>query len=150
MIRSRVTFAITEAAEMHAATRSPFHMARPGTSSPSTGNPSVSTYAGPQLEPGQRAAQRLDVGDVHAEPVALPGLDDHHRPGQGPAQHLLVAALTRLGGEQLGVGQARDDAGLALGQDRRRCDQRARRRRRGPPRRRPAIGASPARRSARS
>ena len=46
MIRSRVTLASTDAAEMQAATRSPFHTARPGTPSPSTGNPSVSTYDG--------------------------------------------------------------------------------------------------------
>ena len=31
---------------MQPATRSPFQTARPGTPSPSTGNPSVSTYAG--------------------------------------------------------------------------------------------------------
>ena len=31
MIRSRVTLAITDAAAMQAATRSPFHIARPGT-----------------------------------------------------------------------------------------------------------------------
>ncbi len=43
MIRSRVTFASTEAAEMQAATRSPFQTASPGTPSPSTGKPSVST-----------------------------------------------------------------------------------------------------------
>ena len=34
---------LTEAAEMQAATRSPFHIASPGTSNPSTGKPSVST-----------------------------------------------------------------------------------------------------------
>ena len=46
MIRSRVTLASTEAAAMQAATRSPFQTASPGTPSPSTGNPSVRTYAG--------------------------------------------------------------------------------------------------------
>ena len=46
MSRSRVTFASTDAAAMQAATRSPFHTASPGTPRPSTGNPSVSTYAG--------------------------------------------------------------------------------------------------------
>ncbi len=46
MIRSRVTFASTDAAAMHAATRSPFQTASPGASSPSTGKPSVRTYAG--------------------------------------------------------------------------------------------------------
>ncbi len=46
MIRSRVTLASTDAAEMHAATRSPFQIASPGTPRPSTGNPSVRTYAG--------------------------------------------------------------------------------------------------------
>ena len=45
MIRSRVTFASTLAAAMQAATRSPFHTASPGVPRPSTGNPSVSTYA---------------------------------------------------------------------------------------------------------
>ena len=34
------------AAAMQAATRSPFHIARPGTPSPSTGKPSVRTYSG--------------------------------------------------------------------------------------------------------
>ena len=38
-----LTFTKAAAAEMQAATRSPFHMASPGTSSPSTGKPSVST-----------------------------------------------------------------------------------------------------------
>ena len=37
MIRSRVTFAMTDAAEMQAATRSPFHIARPGTLEPVDG-----------------------------------------------------------------------------------------------------------------
>ena len=46
MIRSRVTLARTDAAAMQAATRSPFQTASPGTPSPSTGKPSVSTYAG--------------------------------------------------------------------------------------------------------
>ena len=46
MIRSRVTFARTDAALMQAATRSPFHTASPGTPRPSTGNPSVRTYSG--------------------------------------------------------------------------------------------------------
>ena len=46
MIRSRVTLASTDPAAMQAATRSPFHTARPGTPSPSTGNPSVRTYSG--------------------------------------------------------------------------------------------------------
>ena len=46
MIRSRVTLARTDAALMQAATRSPFHIASPGTPSPSTGKPSVRTYSG--------------------------------------------------------------------------------------------------------
>jgi hypothetical protein len=46
MIRSRVTFASTLAAATQAATRSPFHTARPGAPRPSTGNPSVNTYSG--------------------------------------------------------------------------------------------------------
>ena len=61
MIRSRVTFAITEAAEMQAATRSPFHIARPGTSSPSTGNPSVRTYAG---RSSSRASERRSASTL--------------------------------------------------------------------------------------
>ena len=85
MIRSRVTLARTDAAAMQAATRSPFHTASPGTPSPSTGKPSVRTYCGRHVEQRHRAAQRLDVRDVHAEPVALVGLDDDHRPGQRPA-----------------------------------------------------------------
>ena len=40
---------------MQPATRSPFHIARPGTSSPSTGNPSVSTYDG---RTSSRASER--------------------------------------------------------------------------------------------
>src|SRR5262249_42642552 len=31
------------------------------------------------LEQGDRATQRLDVRDVHAEPITLVGLDDHDR-----------------------------------------------------------------------
>ena len=46
MIRSRVTFARTDAALMQAATRSPFHTASPGRPRPSTGKPSVRTYCG--------------------------------------------------------------------------------------------------------
>ena len=46
MIRSRVTLAMTDAAAMHAATRSPFHIARPGTPRPAIGKPSVRTYPG--------------------------------------------------------------------------------------------------------
>ena len=53
--------AITEAAEMHAATWSPFQIASPGTSSPSTGNPSVSTYDGrtASLARARRSASML-------------------------------------------------------------------------------------------
>ena len=61
MIRSRVTFASTEAAAMQAATRSPFQTASPGTSSPSTGNPSVRTYDGrtSSLASARRSASTL-------------------------------------------------------------------------------------------
>src|SRR4028119_286628 len=99
-----------DAAAIDAETRSPFHTARPGAPSPSTPNPSVRTYAGrpasraiarrrartsaaspawggppaPPGQPGEPPAQRLDVGDVHAEPVALRGRDDDHRPRERP------------------------------------------------------------------
>ena len=43
MSRSRVTLAITEAAAMHAATRSPFHTPSPRAPKPATANPSVKT-----------------------------------------------------------------------------------------------------------
>ena len=46
MIRSRVTFASTDAAAIEALTRSPFQTASPGEGRPCTGKPSVSTYAG--------------------------------------------------------------------------------------------------------
>ena len=46
---------------MHAATRSPFHTASPGTPRPSTGNPSVRTYDGrvPRRATARRSASRL-------------------------------------------------------------------------------------------
>ena len=61
MIRSRVTFAITLAAATHAATWSPFQTANPGVPSPSTGNPSVSTYDGrtDRLASDRRSAATL-------------------------------------------------------------------------------------------
>ena len=71
MIRSRVTFASTDAAEMQAATRSPFQTARPGHAEAVDGEPVGQHVRRRQVEQGDRAAQRLDVGDVHAEPVAL-------------------------------------------------------------------------------
>ena len=43
MMRSRVTFATTDAAAMLPDTRSPFHSASPGAPSPATGKPSVRT-----------------------------------------------------------------------------------------------------------
>jgi hypothetical protein len=46
IIRSRVTFATTEAAATQAATRSPFHTASVGAGMPLMGKPSVSTYDG--------------------------------------------------------------------------------------------------------
>ena len=82
MIRSRVTLASTDAAAMQAATRSPFQTARPGTSSPSTGNPSVSTYAGRR---SSRATARRSASTLA---TCMPsrshsvGLDHHHRPRQ--------------------------------------------------------------------
>ena len=69
------------------------------------------------------------------EPVALVGLDHHHRPRERPAYDLVVAALAGLLGQQLGVGQARDDAGLARRAGSRRRRPAGRRRRRGRPRR---------------
>ena len=143
MIRSRVTFASTDAAAMQAATRSPFQTASPGTPSPSTGNPSVRTYVGRDVEQRHRPAQRLDVGDVHAEPVALLGLDDHDRPGQRATHDLGVAALAGLLGEQLGVGQPGHDAGLACRAGSPRPRRAARRRRRGRPRRRRRSAPDP-------
>ncbi len=77
------------------------------------------------VEPRQRPAQRLDVRDVHAEPVALVVLDDHDRPGEGTALHLDVRALPGRGGQQLGVGEPGDLAPLAVGQHHRGGDQRA-------------------------
>ena len=63
MSRSRVTLASTLAAATHAATRSPFHTARPGTPNPSTGKPSVSTYSGPVVSKAsaRRIADRLQT-----------------------------------------------------------------------------------------
>src|SRR5215217_6763363 len=60
-MRSRVTLASTEAAATQAATRSPFHTARPGRASPGTGKPSVSTYsgAGSSVITARRSASRL-------------------------------------------------------------------------------------------
>src|SRR3954454_1100185 len=66
------------------------------------------------LELGCAAPERLQVRDVHAEPVALVVLPDDHRPGQRPAQHLGVRPITSLGGEQLGVGQAGNLPPLAI------------------------------------
>ena len=109
---------------MQAATRSPFHTASPGTPRPSTGKPSVSTYSGGTVSLRHRPAQRLDVGDVHPEPVALLVRDHDHRPGDRPADDLRVGALARLLGEQLGVGQAGHDARLARRQDRGAGDER--------------------------
>ena len=71
MMRSRVTLASTEPAAMQAATRSPFHTARPGTPEPVDGEPVGEHVVGRHVEQGHRPPQRLDVGDVHAEPVAL-------------------------------------------------------------------------------
>ena len=71
MIRSRVTLASTDAAAMQAATRSPFQTARPGHAEAVDREPVGQDVRRRQVEPGQRPAQRLDVGDVHAEPVAL-------------------------------------------------------------------------------
>ena len=125
MIRSRVTLASTEAAATQAATRSPFHTARPGGAEPVDREPVGQHVVGPHVELRHGAAQRLDVGHVHAEPVALVVRDDDHRPGQRPAHDLVVAALAGLLGEQLGVGQARARCRpCPAGQDRRAGDQR--------------------------
>ena len=77
------------------------------------------------LQPGQRPTQRLDVGDVHAELVALGRLDHHDRPGDRASDDLRVAALAGLGGEQLRVGETGHDARAAVGQDHGGGDQRA-------------------------
>ena len=125
MIRSRVTLAITDAAEMQAATRSPFHIARPGTSSPSTGNPSVSTYAGRR---SSRASERRSAATLATcMPRRSHSSCETTTTDQATARRTtcVVAALTGLGGQQLGVGQPGHDARLALGKDRRRGDQRA-------------------------
>src|SRR5690349_2269162 len=63
MSRSRVTLASTLAAATQAATRSPFQTARPGTPSPSTGKPSVSTYSGSVVSEAsaRRMAERLQT-----------------------------------------------------------------------------------------
>ena len=104
MIRSRVTLAMIDAAATQAATRSPFQTASPGAPSPSTRKPSVSTYRWDvQPRAGHGHPERLDVGDVHAEPVALARLDADHRPGDGLPGDLVVAALPLQRGEQLGV-----------------------------------------------
>ena len=92
---------------MQAATRSPFQTARPGHLEPVDREAVGEDVGRPLVEQRHRPAQRLDVGDVHAEPVALLGVDHHHRPGDRTAHDLGVDALAGLLGEQLGVGQAR-------------------------------------------
>ena len=84
MIRSRVTLASTLAAATHAATWSPFQTASPGTPSPSTGKPSVSTYSGRVASDGQRPAHGGQVAHVQPAGVHLGRRDDHHRRRPGP------------------------------------------------------------------
>ena len=120
---------------MQAATRSPFHIASPGTSRPSTGKPSVSTYAGRR---SSRASERRSASTLATcMPIRSHSsvLDDHHRPGHRAAEHLLVAALARLRRQQLGVGQAGDLARACPRAGSRPRPRAGRRRRHGRPRR---------------
>ena len=110
---------------MHAATRSPFQTASPGTPSPSTGNPSVRTYDGrtSSLASARRSASTLAT--------CMPSRSHSSGPttttDQATARRsdLGVAPLAGLLGEQLGVGEPRDDPPVTRRQDRGRCDQRA-------------------------
>ena len=147
MIRSRVTLASTEAAAMQAATRSPFQTASPGTSRPSTGKPSVSTYDG---RTSSRASERRSASMLA---TCMPSRS-HSSGGttttdQAVARFsdLVVAALARPGGEQLGVGQPGHLPAPALGEDRGGGDERTGARARGRPRRRRRrLQAGPAQR----
>ena len=133
MIRSRVTLASTDAAAMQAATRSPFQIASPGTPSPSTGNPSVRTYAGGRSSSATARRSASTLATCMPEPVALVGLDDDDRPGEGAAYDLgrssargpsRSAAWSRRGpgtmpalpgGQDRGAGDQRAGAGAAAG-----------------------------------
>ncbi len=124
MIRSRVTLATTDAALMQAATRSPFHTASPGRPSPSTGKPSVRTYCG--ATSSSATARRSASMFATCMPSRSHSSDSMTTTDHDSARLRMwcVAALARLLGEQLGVGQPGDLAGLAGPQDRGAGDQR--------------------------
>ena len=69
-------------------------------------------------QPGEGATQGLDVGDVHAERVAVAGREHHDRPGQRAVEHLGVAGLAPGRCQQLGVGQPGDDPPPTVGKHR--------------------------------
>ena len=55
----------------------------------------------PGLKPGQSTTKGLNIGRVHPQTIAFRRWDDHHRPVQGPGDHLFITTLPGLDGQQL-------------------------------------------------